>query len=164
MPARSRARCRRRSVFGSRWLHGSCASSGEQYVAVVAGWAAVWCNCLCVVLNLDGAKCNISRILAYETGGNAELPSMPGRAASVSPPESFGSEAQIKAGGRLTMRYCAGCHGVGAATRAFAASRANPSPRTTGGYASWITVRRRADRPCVTAGWMFRTCRRFHPS
>lgn len=87
---------------------------GEQYVAVVAGWGAVWGNFLGVVLNADGSKRNISRILAYKIGGNAQLPPVRDRAARVSPPDSFGSEAQINAGGSLYMRYCAGCHGLAA--------------------------------------------------
>lgn len=87
---------------------------GEQYVAVVVGWGAIWGNFLGVVLNADGSKRNLSRILAFKIGGNAELPPMPDLVAAATPPESFGSESQIDAGARLYTRYCSACHGVAA--------------------------------------------------
>jgi quinohemoprotein ethanol dehydrogenase len=86
----------------------------EQYVAVVAGWGAIWGNFLGAILNPDGSKRNISRILAFKIGGNAELPAMPDRVASASAPANFGTEAQIAAGGSLYTRYCSSCHGVAA--------------------------------------------------
>jgi PQQ-dependent dehydrogenase (methanol/ethanol family) len=86
---------------------------GEQYVAVVAGWGAIWSNFLGAVLNPDGTKRNISRILAFKIGGAAALPAMPERVATAPAAENFGSEAQIAAGASLYTRYCAACHGVG---------------------------------------------------
>jgi PQQ-dependent dehydrogenase (methanol/ethanol family) len=85
---------------------------GEQYVAVVAGWGAVSANFTGVVLNAEGTKRNVSRILAYKIGGDAELPPLPEMPARATPPDDFGSESQIQAGGATYMRYCAVCHGV----------------------------------------------------
>ncbi len=87
---------------------------GEQYVAVVAGWGAVYPNFLGVVLNADGQSMNISRILAFKLGGGAELPPKPEIAAARPAPEMFGSDEQIGEGGVLYTRYCAICHGVAA--------------------------------------------------
>ena len=86
---------------------------GEQYVVVVAGWGAVYPNFLGAVLNADGQSMNISRILAFKLGGDAELPPKPEVAAAGPPPEMFGSEEQVGEGGALYTRYCAICHGVG---------------------------------------------------
>ncbi len=85
---------------------------GEQYIAVVAGWGAVSANFLGAVLNADGQKQNISRILAFKLGGNAALPARPAPLAIPEPPEDFGSEEQLTAGAADYMKYCAVCHGV----------------------------------------------------
>jgi quinohemoprotein ethanol dehydrogenase len=87
---------------------------GEQYVAVVAGWGAVSVNFTGVVLNADGTKRNVSRILAYKLGANGELPALPALAERMPPPDDFGSEAQLTSGGALFTRYCAVCHGIAA--------------------------------------------------
>lgn len=84
----------------------------EQYVAVVVGWGAVSANFLGVVMNADGQKRNISRILAFKLGGDAELPAMPDAPPLLDPPDLFGSEEQVTAGGADYMKYCAVCHGV----------------------------------------------------
>lgn len=86
----------------------------EQYVAVVVGWGAVSANFLGAVMNADGQKRNISRILAFKLGGDAELPAMPDAPPLLDPPDQFGSEEQVTAGGADYMKYCAVCHGVGA--------------------------------------------------
>jgi len=85
---------------------------GEQYIAVVAGWGAVSTNFTGLVLNADGTKRNISRILAFKVGGSAELPPLPELPARVAPPDQFGSADQVAAGGGLYTRYCAVCHGI----------------------------------------------------
>jgi PQQ-dependent dehydrogenase (methanol/ethanol family) len=90
----------------------SFAVDGEQYVAVVAGWGAVTANFLGPVINADGQRQNISRILAFKLGGEAELPPKPALQAGATPPDPFGSEAQVAAGGALYTRYCSVCHGV----------------------------------------------------
>jgi PQQ-dependent dehydrogenase (methanol/ethanol family) len=92
----------------------SYAIDGEQYVAVVAGWGAVYPNFLGVVLNADGQRMNISRILAYKIGGGAKLPPKPSLPDTPPPPAIFGDEALINSGGGLYTRYCAICHGVAA--------------------------------------------------
>jgi len=87
---------------------------GEQYVSVVAGWGAIWGNFLGAVLNADGTKQNISRILTYKIGGQAALPAVPAMATVGPPPDNFGTAEQIGAGASLYTRYCSSCHGVGA--------------------------------------------------
>jgi len=87
---------------------------GEQYVAVVAGWGAIWGNFLGAVLNAQGEKRNISRILAFKIGGTEELPPIAEVASLPLPPDNFGTEAQIEKGASLYTRYCSSCHGVGA--------------------------------------------------
>ncbi len=87
---------------------------GEQYIAVVAGWGTVYANLLGVVVNTDGQRRNISRILAYKIGGNAELPPRPDLPDAPPPPPVFGSEALIGAGSSIFNRNCALCHGVAA--------------------------------------------------
>jgi PQQ-dependent dehydrogenase (methanol/ethanol family) len=87
---------------------------GEQHIAVVAGWGSAAANFLGVVLNADGSKRNVSRILAYKLGGDAELPPLPELPTPPSPQDDFGSEEQVTAGAGLYMRYCAVCHGVAA--------------------------------------------------
>lgn len=69
-------------------------------------------NFLGVVMNADGQKRNISRILAFKLGGDAELPAMPDAPPLLDPPDLFGSEEQVTAGGADYMKYCAVCHGV----------------------------------------------------
>lgn len=85
---------------------------GEQYVAVVVGWGAVTANVLGVVTNPEGTNRNISRILAFKSGGNAALPPPPDRVAPPEPPDDFGSEQQITAGASLYGRNCSICHGI----------------------------------------------------
>jgi outer membrane protein assembly factor BamB len=87
---------------------------GEQYVAVVAGWGSIFPNFLGVLSNPTGERVNISRILAFKIGGDAELPPRPELPEPPEPPPIFGSQEQIGAGGSLYTRYCAVCHGVGA--------------------------------------------------
>ena len=88
------------------------AIDGEQYVAVVAGWGAIWGNFLGAVLNPTGEQRNISRVLAFRIGGNAELPEMPEPVTSSEPPDNFGTPAQVAAGASLYTRHCSSCHGV----------------------------------------------------
>ena len=87
---------------------------GEQYVAVVVGWGAVYANLLGVVLNADGERVNISRILAFKLGGDTKLPPKPSRAKAPAAPAVFGDQELIAAGGSLYGKSCAICHGVAA--------------------------------------------------
>jgi quinohemoprotein ethanol dehydrogenase len=85
---------------------------GEQYIAVVAGWGAVYANVMGVVLNPEGTKRNVSRILSFKLGGDARLAPLPDLPAVGTPPNDFGFDAQIDSGGRLFARYCSICHGA----------------------------------------------------
>jgi quinohemoprotein ethanol dehydrogenase len=87
------------------------AVDGEQYVAIVAGFgssSALWAS---DVLNPDGTRRNISRVLAFKLGGKVELPEMPSLPEILPPPDDFGSAAQIQAGKILYAQRCGGCHG-----------------------------------------------------
>jgi quinohemoprotein ethanol dehydrogenase len=64
------------------------------------------------VLNPEGKKQNISRILAFKIGGDAELPPKPEMPAIAAVPDDFGTDAQVNAGAALYARYCSVCHGV----------------------------------------------------
>jgi quinohemoprotein ethanol dehydrogenase len=86
---------------------------GEQYIAVVAGWGAVYANFLGAVLNPTGDKRNVSRILAFKLGGDAELPPLPAQPLTGPPPDAFGSPEQVAAGAGLYTKHCSVCHGVG---------------------------------------------------
>jgi alcohol dehydrogenase (cytochrome c)/quinohemoprotein ethanol dehydrogenase len=88
--------------------------NGEQYVTVVAGWGGIDALFLGLLVNPDGTKRNISRVLAFKLGGNAELPPLPEMQAASPPPDDFGSEAQIQAGAAHYTRICSVCHGVAA--------------------------------------------------
>ena len=82
--------------------------------SLVAGWGAVTANFLGPVVNADGQRQNISRVLAFKMGGDSGIATETGAiAAGATPPEPFGSEAQVAEGGGLYMRYCSVCHGVG---------------------------------------------------
>ena len=85
---------------------------GEQYIAVVAGWGAVYANVMGVVLNPEGTKRNVSRILSFKLGADARLAPLPDLPAVGTPPNDFGFDAQIDSGGRLFARYCSICHGA----------------------------------------------------
>ena len=87
---------------------------GEQYVAVVAGWGSVAANFLGAVMNADGSKRNVSRILAFKLGGGAELPPLAPLPEPPAPPDDFGNDDQVTAGAALYTRYCSVCHGVAA--------------------------------------------------
>ncbi len=88
--------------------------NGEQHVAVVAGWGAVSALFLGPLANPDGTKRNVSRVLSFKLGGNAELPPLPDLPVPPPPPEDFGSKDQIQAGAAHYTRICSVCHGVGA--------------------------------------------------
>ncbi|WP_379554548.1 PQQ-dependent dehydrogenase, methanol/ethanol family [Qipengyuania sp. DGS5-3] len=86
--------------------------NGEQYVAVLAGWGGAY------ALSVDGGLINdlapvqnISRLLVFKIGGEAELPEMPELAAlPLDPPPSRANASVIAAGGESYARYCAVCH------------------------------------------------------
>jgi len=85
---------------------------GEQYVAVLAGWGSVFALLFGQDLNPDGDKQNISRVLAYKIGGQAELPAPPPIRARAEPPPAFGDDDMIEEGRVHYARNCGGCHGI----------------------------------------------------
>jgi alcohol dehydrogenase (cytochrome c)/quinohemoprotein ethanol dehydrogenase len=88
--------------------------NGEQHVAVLAGWGAIEALFLGPLVNADGSKRNVSRVLAFKLGGTAALPPLPELPPPPPPPDDFGSEDQIAAGAAHYTRICSVCHGVGA--------------------------------------------------
>ena len=88
--------------------------NGEQHVVVVAGWGAISALFFGPMVNPDGTKRNVSRVLAFKLGGDAELPPLPELPVAPPPPDDFGSDAQIQAGSVHYTRICSVCHGVGA--------------------------------------------------
>ncbi len=88
--------------------------NGEQYVAVVAGWGGITALFLGPIVNEDGSKRNVSRVLAFKLGGTTALPPLPELPPPPPPPDDFGSEDQIAAGAAHYTRICSVCHGVGA--------------------------------------------------
>jgi len=87
---------------------------GEQYVAVVAGWGSISALLFGEVLNPEGTKRNISRVLAFKLGGDAELPPPPALPARAAIPDDFGGDAQVYSGKIVYAQNCAGCHGIDA--------------------------------------------------
>ncbi|MDH3439906.1 MAG: PQQ-dependent dehydrogenase, methanol/ethanol family, partial [Gammaproteobacteria bacterium] len=85
---------------------------GEQYVAVVAGWGAVSANVMGAVMNTEGTRRNVSRILAFKLGGDAELPPLSALPEQAPATADFGTEGQIDTGSRLYARFCSICHGA----------------------------------------------------
>ncbi|MDJ0642407.1 MAG: PQQ-dependent dehydrogenase, methanol/ethanol family [Erythrobacter sp.] len=89
---------------------------GEQYVAVLAGWGGAY------AITADGGLIesqapvrNISRLLVFKLGGEAELPPEPELASlPLDPPPSRASAETIALGKGKYARYCAVCHAPGA--------------------------------------------------
>ncbi|MDX1404083.1 MAG: PQQ-dependent dehydrogenase, methanol/ethanol family [Woeseiaceae bacterium] len=90
------------------------AVDNEQYVAVLAGWGSIYGMLLGEVLNPDGDKRNISRVLSFKLGGRAELPPPPPMRARSEPPPAFGDEVMVEEGRVHYARNCAACHGINA--------------------------------------------------
>jgi quinohemoprotein ethanol dehydrogenase len=86
--------------------------SGEQYVAVLAGWGGAYALAADGGLVDDqGPVRNVSRLLVFKLGGTGELPPMPELAQlPLDPPASRASAATIAQGGKHYARYCAVCH------------------------------------------------------
>jgi alcohol dehydrogenase (cytochrome c)/quinohemoprotein ethanol dehydrogenase len=89
-------------------------ANGEQYLVVVAGWGGIDALFFGPVTNPDGTKRNVSRVLAFKLGGNAELPTLPDLPPPPPPPDDFGSDQQVAAGAAHYTRICSVCHGVDA--------------------------------------------------
>lgn len=86
--------------------------SGEQYVAVLAGWGGVFPLATGEVALRSGRTQNISRLLAFKLGGKANLPPLPEEGhPQRKPPPSTASAATIQKGEALFQRFCSQCHG-----------------------------------------------------
>jgi alcohol dehydrogenase (cytochrome c)/quinohemoprotein ethanol dehydrogenase len=113
--------------------------NGEQYVAVMAGWGGIWALAPGVLSEVGGPIRNISRLLVFKLGGNAQLPPEPPLdRLPLDPPEVSGTGDQIADGGRYYGRYCGVCHGDAAY-----GSTVLPDLRRSGllrDSAAWATV------------------------
>jgi quinohemoprotein ethanol dehydrogenase len=86
--------------------------SGEQYVAVLAGWGGVFPLATGEISFKSGRVPNISRMLVYKLNGKATLPEAPAIETSpLDPPPSKASTEEINRGEANFQRFCAACHG-----------------------------------------------------
>lgn len=86
--------------------------SGEQYVAVLAGWGGIFPLATGEVSFKSGRVQNISRMLVYKLEGQATLPEAPAiEPAVLTPPASKASPDEIRRGEAHFQRFCAACHG-----------------------------------------------------
>jgi len=86
--------------------------SGEQYVAVLAGWGGVFPLAAGEVSFASGRVRNVSRMLAFKLGGKASLPPQPAsQQTELTALPNPANPATIRKGERLFQSYCAGCHG-----------------------------------------------------
>ncbi|MHA7820285.1 MAG: PQQ-dependent dehydrogenase, methanol/ethanol family [Erythrobacter sp.] len=85
---------------------------GEQYVAVLAGWGGAYAITADGHLVDDqGPVRNVSRLLVFKLGGEAELPAETELAnLPLDPPPSRASAETIALGKEKYARYCAVCH------------------------------------------------------
>ena len=90
--------------------------NGEQYVAVLAGWGgALAITADGGIIAKDKPVRNISRLLVFKLGGEAQLPAVEDFAkAPLDPPVSRASAATIDTGRAAYARYCSVCHAPGA--------------------------------------------------
>jgi alcohol dehydrogenase (cytochrome c)/quinohemoprotein ethanol dehydrogenase len=88
---------------------------GEQYIAVLAGWGGGYAVTGGELVKKSGNERNISRVLAFKSGGTAKLPPLPvEQAKGLNPPAQTASAATIDRGRKLYGRFCIGCHGFDA--------------------------------------------------
>lgn len=85
--------------------------NGKQYVAVLAGCGGVY-GSACRLVDKDGRKPNLDRLLVYALDGTAKLPPAPASQPMVlNPPPLTATPAQLESGHAKYTRYCAVCHG-----------------------------------------------------
>jgi len=90
----------------------SYAVDGEQYVAVIVGYGSSSTLWQSDVLNPNGTRQNISRVLSFKLGGSESLPAMPAISEMPLPPaEPFGTDELVARGKILYNQNCGGCHG-----------------------------------------------------
>ncbi|MDJ0908266.1 MAG: PQQ-dependent dehydrogenase, methanol/ethanol family [Woeseiaceae bacterium] len=111
---------------------------GEQHVAVAVGWGT-----LVPLLGGEAAAAmgmtNYSRVLAFRTGGSAELPLPPPREPVVieEPPEQVGTAEEIALGQTIYANRCWSCHGDDAASGGVLPDLRHS---TAGTHAIWDTI------------------------
>jgi len=88
---------------------------GKQYVAIMVGSGGSW-GMIGGDANTKGNNLpNISRLLVYAIGGNAQLPPAPPKPErKLSPPPATASAQTVAAGAGVFGTYCGNCHGQGA--------------------------------------------------
>jgi quinohemoprotein ethanol dehydrogenase len=93
---------------------------GEQYVAVMAGWGGafglVGGDASQAANEGAGGNQNAGRLLVFKLGGTAQIPALEKLSREVSAIAGDLDPAQVKAGNFAYHRWCAFCHGVGAAS------------------------------------------------
>jgi quinohemoprotein ethanol dehydrogenase len=86
--------------------------SGEQYIAILAGWGGVLPLAAGEVALQSPRLNNVPRMLAFKLGGKASLPAAPEfKPVTLTPPRATASPAIVKKGEALFQQYCSNCHG-----------------------------------------------------
>ncbi|HXY52264.1 MAG TPA: PQQ-dependent dehydrogenase, methanol/ethanol family [Terriglobales bacterium] len=86
--------------------------SGEQYVAVLAGWGGVFPLVAGEVSFRSGHVRNVSRMLVFKLRGRTALPPLPEvEQPKLDPPKLTASTAEVARGEQVFQRFCASCHG-----------------------------------------------------
>jgi alcohol dehydrogenase (cytochrome c)/quinohemoprotein ethanol dehydrogenase len=85
---------------------------GVQHVALMVGTGGIWALAPGEVGAKGGGLPNVSRLLVYALGGDAQLPASPPKPElELDPPEVTALAEVAAAGARLYARYCGVCHG-----------------------------------------------------
>jgi quinohemoprotein ethanol dehydrogenase len=86
--------------------------SGEQYVAVLAGWGGAFPLATGEIALSSGRTQNVRRLLAFKLNGKASLPSLPQfTLPQLKPPKSTANAATVHKGEALYQSICSPCHG-----------------------------------------------------
>lgn len=85
---------------------------GVQYIALMAGWGGAGALIGGDAGNAANTR-NISRLLVFKLGGEAQLPPLPPLELKAQPQAPEVDEATLAKGQQHYQRYCAVCHGVG---------------------------------------------------
>lgn len=85
---------------------------GQQYVAVMAGWGGIWPLATGALAWKSGPVRNISRLLVFKMGGQAQLPAKPDpNFGPLDPPAQTASKEVVAKGAYTFGRFCGVCHG-----------------------------------------------------
>jgi alcohol dehydrogenase (cytochrome c)/quinohemoprotein ethanol dehydrogenase len=84
---------------------------GEQYLAVLTGWGSAFSLQAGTHAGQSGNLRNVSRVLVFKLGGNAQLPALEPKQLVLNPPPETGSPVSVSHGEALFGRYCGVCHG-----------------------------------------------------